>query len=65
MRFLIAAALAGMLALAIADQPVAAQQNRIVDKKRCNPDACMKALRQKGYTYATAASWCATHNNGC
>jgi hypothetical protein len=43
----------------------AQQQNRIVDKKTCNPDACIKAVRQKGFPFATAAAWCAAHNNGC
>ena len=53
-------------ASAIAVQPAQAQQqNRIVSKKSCNPDACIKAVRQKGYPFATAASWCAAHNNGC
>jgi hypothetical protein len=42
------------------------QQNNIVKgKKNCTPDACQKTVRQKGFPFATAASWCATHNNGC
>ena len=41
------------------------QQNNIVPKKSCNPDACIKMVRQKGYPFATAASWCAKNNNGC
>jgi len=46
-------------------QPAAAQQTRIVSKKNCTPDACIKALRQRGYPFATAANWCAANNNGC
>ena len=41
------------------------QQNAIAPKKSCNPDACMKMVRQKGFTSATAAAWCAKNNNGC
>ena len=52
--------------VAVAAQPaVAQQQNRIVSKKNCTPDACIKALRQRGYPFATAAIWCAANNNGC
>ena len=62
MAVLIAAASAIAVQHAQAQQQ---QQNRIVSKKSCNPDACIKAVRQKGYPFATAASWCAAHNNGC
>jgi hypothetical protein len=41
------------------------QQNAIAKKKSCTPDACIKAVRQKGFPFASAASWCAAHNNGC
>ncbi len=41
------------------------QQNNIAPKKSCNPDACIKMVRQKGYTFATAAAWCARNNNDC
>lgn len=41
------------------------QQKNIVPKKSCNPDACIKMVRQKGFPFATAASWCAKNNNGC
>ena len=52
-------------AIAVQHAQAQQQQNRIVSKKSCNPDACIKAVRQKGYPFATAASWCAAHNNGC
>ncbi|HTQ84216.1 MAG TPA: hypothetical protein VMI47_13215 [Pseudolabrys sp.] len=61
MAVLIAAA----SAIAVQHAQAQQQQNRIVSKKSCNPDACIKAVRQKGYPFATAASWCAAHNNGC
>jgi hypothetical protein len=41
------------------------KQNNIAPKKSCNPDACIKMVRQKGSTFATAATWCAKNNNGC
>ena len=41
------------------------QQNAIAQKKSCNPDACIKTVRQKGLPFATAAAWCAKNNNGC
>jgi hypothetical protein len=41
------------------------QRNAIAKKSSCTPDACIKAARQKGYTFATAAAWCAANNNGC
>jgi DNA-binding winged helix-turn-helix (wHTH) protein len=41
------------------------QQNAIAQKKSCNPDACIKTVRQKGYPFAAAAAWCARNNNGC
>lgn len=63
-------AVAGVIATILAitapplSNPLPAPQNRIV-KKNCTPDACIKAVRQKGYPFASAASWCAAHNNGC
>jgi len=36
-----------------------------IPKKSCNPDGCIKMVRQKGFPFATAASWCAKNNNGC
>jgi hypothetical protein len=32
---------------------------------RCTPQACQKRGLKMGYDAATAASWCAAHNNGC
>lgn len=66
MRMIVIAVLIAALSSVIAIQHAQAQQqNRIVSKKSCNPDACIKAVRQKGFPFATAASWCAAHNNGC
>jgi len=53
------------LMVLIAQPTAAQQQNRIISKKSCTPDACIKALRQRGYPFATAANWCAANNNGC
>jgi len=65
MRVVVAAVIAVIFAL-IAVQPAAAQlANRIVSKKNCTPDACIKMLRQRGYPFATASRWCAANNNGC
>jgi hypothetical protein len=66
MRFTVMAVLIAAASFAATNQPAAARsQNRIVSKKNCTPDACMNAVRTKGYPYATAARCCATHNNGC
>jgi hypothetical protein len=41
------------------------QQNNIKAKSTCTPDSCINMLTKKGHPFATAASWCAAHNNGC
>ena len=41
------------------------QRNAIAKRKSCTPDTCIKSVRQKGYTFAAAAAWCAANNNGC
>jgi len=60
---------AGAMAIALSGVavPLATlqQQNTITKKKSCTPDACIKTVRQKGYPFASAASWCAANNNGC
>jgi hypothetical protein len=64
MILIVAALAAGVVTIAAAP-PVAAQQNMVVKKKSCTPDTCIKMVRQRGYPFATAAAWCAAHNNGC
>lgn len=60
------AALSGaVVPLATLPQLQQQQQKNVVPKKSCNPDACIKMVRQKGFPFATAASWCAKNNNGC
>ena len=63
---LMTTALSGVV-VPLATLPQQQQQlkNNIVSKKSCNPDACIKMVRQKGFPFATAASWCAKNNNGC
>lgn len=64
-RIVVLATIIAAFAILVA-QPVAAQQqNRIISKKNCTPDACIKALRQRGYPFGRAANWCAANNNGC
>ena len=61
--------IASVMALALSGLAVpyatVQQQNEIAKKKSCTPDACIKMVRQKGFPFASAASWCASHNNGC
>ena len=64
-KIILAAAIVAILTAPAALAVTAQQQNRIINKKNCTPDACLKALRQRGYSFATAANWCAANNNGC
>jgi len=64
-KIILAVAIVAILTAPATQAMAAQQQNRIISKKSCTPDACIKALRQRGYPFATAANWCAANNNGC
>jgi hypothetical protein len=64
-KFIVASVMALALSGAVVPLATVEQQNTIAKKKSCTPDACIKMVRQKGFPFATAASWCAANNNGC